>query len=696
MNRVFWAFLLLKSTLYGQYSTLEKDSDSIATQNLEEVVISATRTERQLSSLPLPVTLISKDQIRNTGRIRLDEILQEQTGIITVADESGFEGVQMQGIGSEYIMILIDGVPLIGRSSGNFDISRLTVGNIKQIEVVKGPSSSLYGSEALGGVINIITEKPKKEKISGNTSYRLGSYTQQDVNLSLKQKIKGFGYTLFANRFSSEGYDLNPNIEGQTVDPFENYTVNGQLHYDFSDKLSVFSSSRFYYQAIDSELFSDGLKYKSNDEEIDWNTHLRFNHKWNENLHTEYEFYFTNYNTSQKLVNEPTGNVLSESDFDQGLARLEIRTNYKFKNGGQLTSGAGYQYEYVDRTSFDQEVDFSSQYIYIQYDTNLIQNLNAIGGVRFDNHSEYSNQLSPKLALRYEVTDNLAAKASFGYGFKAPDFRQLYLDFTNSAVGYTVLGYNVAVEKLNELVQQGQILDVVISEDELQNPLEAENSIGYNVGLTYKSKKWNTEINFFRNDFKNLIDTRIIARKNNGQNVFSYQNFDEVFTTGLELNIQYKPINRFQINAGYQLLYTYDKQKLDMIDQGQIFAREPQTNTTIAIERSDYLGLVNRSRHNANIKFFYDIKSANTNINLRLLYRSKYGLFDTNGNGIIDDYDLPDSFVNAFVTANIAATKNFCKNFDLQIGANNLFDFTDGNIPTQPGIQLFARLNYKF
>ena len=134
----------------------------------------------------------------------------------------------------------------MGRSAGNFDLSRLTVGNIKQIEVVKGPSSSLYGSKALGGVINIITEKPKSEELNGNVSYRIGSFIQQDINLDIKQRFNKLRYGFFANRFSSEGYDLNPDVEGQTVNPFENYTVNGRIYYDFNDKLSLFTSARFY------------------------------------------------------------------------------------------------------------------------------------------------------------------------------------------------------------------------------------------------------------------------------------------------------------------------------------------------------------------------------------------------------------------------------------------------------------------
>lgn len=668
--------------------------DSTKVNELEEVIVSATRTERQLSSLPLPVTLIPKKKILQSGTIRLDEILNEQTGIITVSDESGFEGVQIQGIASDYILILIDGVPLVGRSAGNFDLSRLTVGNIKQIEVVKGPSSSLYGSEALGGVINIITEKPKSEELQGNVSYRLGSFIQQDINLDLKQGFKKLRYAIFANRFSSEGYDLNPDVEGQTVNPFQNYTVNGRVYYDFNDKLSLFTSTRFYDQVQDAGLTFNDVQFEGDSKEREWNAHARLDQKWNDRLSTAYELYYTNYTANERLADPISDDVLSDSDFDQKLLRPEIRGSYVFEKSGTLTAGVGFQYDQLDRTFFDEAVNFNSQYVYAQYDFNPIERLNVIAGARFDNHSEYSNQFSPKLAMRYKLTDAIAVKGSVGYGFKAPDFRQLYFDFTNSAVGYTVLGYNVALDKLRELQEQGQILDVVVSDDDLNNPLEAESSVGYNFGLTFKEGKWNSELNFFRNDIKNLIDTRIIARKTNGQNVFSYVNFDEIYTTGFEINTGYKITDALNVSAGYQLLYAYDKKKQQDVKDGQLFARDPATNQTVAVTQSDYFGLVNRSRHNANFKVFYDIASAKANINLRLLYRSKYAQFDTNGNGLIDKYDT--SFIDGYVTTNIAASKTFYEDFTLQIGANNLLDYTDNNIPTLPGIQGYIKLNYQF
>ena len=668
--------------------------DSTATEKLEEIVLTATRTERQLSSLPLPVTLISKKNIVQSGTIRLDQILNEQTGIITVSDESGFEGVQIQGISSDYILILVDGVPLVGRSAGNFDLSRITVGNIKQIEVVKGPASSLYGSEALGGVINIITEKPKTEKLNGNVSYRLGSFTQQDINLDVKKRFDKLRIGFFANRFSSDGYDLSPETGGQTVNPFENYTFNTRLYYDFNENLSLFTSARYYDQNQDAGFTFEDIEYQGDSKEKEWNAHARLDHKWDEKLSTSYEFYYTNYRANERLEDPIEEDVFTDSDFNQTLIRPEIRANYKLESAGTITAGVGYQLESLDRTYFDERVDFNSQYVYGQYDVNPTEKLNVIAGARFDNHSEYSNQFSPKLAARYQLSESIAIKASVGYGFKAPDFRQLYFDFTNSAVGYTVLGYNVAIDKLNELQAQGQILDVVVPLNELDDPLEAESSIGYNLGMTFKKGKWNSELNFFRNDFKNLIDTRIIARKNNGQNVFSYVNFDEIYTTGLEVNTSYKVSPAIKLSAGYQLLYAFDKTQEKAVEDGNVFVRDAQTNQTVTIDRSEYFGLINRSRHNGNFKIFYDIKKYKTNVNLRLLYRSKYAQFDTNGNGLIDSYDT--SFIDGYVTTNIAANKTFYKDFNLQVGANNLLDYTDNNIPTQPGIQGYIKLNYQF
>ena len=123
---------------------------------LSEVVVTATRQERRLGNVAVPVTLIQKHQIRQAGSLRLRDILQEQNGLQLT---NGFGvGLQMQGLNPEHTLILVDGQPLVGRTSGILDLNRIAVAGIKRIEIVKGPSSSLYGSEAMAGVINLITE----------------------------------------------------------------------------------------------------------------------------------------------------------------------------------------------------------------------------------------------------------------------------------------------------------------------------------------------------------------------------------------------------------------------------------------------------------------------------------------------------------------------------------------------------------
>src|SRR5690606_34279619 len=216
--------LFLSSMVLAQ----EMDIDSTKTQELSEVVVTATRTVRQLSSLPLPVQLVSKKEIKRVNSLRLSDILNEQTGLITVPDFGGDEGIQLQGLDSQYTLILIDGVPLIGRSAGTLDLNRITLGNIKQIEIVKGASSSLYGSEALGGVINIITENPK-QGFNGEVNSRVGSFDTYDSSVNLGYKKDRLAINAFVNSFLSGGYDLNENDALNTVEPFKNYTFNTKL-----------------------------------------------------------------------------------------------------------------------------------------------------------------------------------------------------------------------------------------------------------------------------------------------------------------------------------------------------------------------------------------------------------------------------------------------------------------------------------
>ncbi|MDX1701894.1 MAG: TonB-dependent receptor, partial [Melioribacteraceae bacterium] len=524
-----------------------EQKDTIVEQKLDEVLITATRTYRQLSSLPLPAQIISKSELKEANRIRLTNILNEQTGLITVPNFIGGEGIQMQGLDSEYTLVLVDGVPLVGRSAGTLDISRVALGNIKQIEIVKGASSSLYGSEALGGVINIITDNPTNNGLKGQFNYNYGTFNTQDANLNLDFKKEKYSIGAFINRNSSDGYNLINAVDVNTIDPYINYTFNTKLNYDLTDKTKLYISGRYFTQDQDYIPTEDEAGEININE---WNTHVKLDHNYNEKWSSYFEFYATRYKAEDYLNNIDDNSLFSASNYNELLIRPEVRITHQSGEKSSFIGGLGLDYETLTRTDFSTDPIFNSPYIYLQYDGNPNEKLNVVLGARFDKHSEYESQFSPKAAIRYELSDKLSVKGSVGYGFKAPDFRQLYFDLLGIA-GYTILGYNTVPSRIPELIASGEIEsedDIVVPLSVFEGNLKPENSIGYNFGFSYDPvSNVNVELNVLRNDIRDLIDNQLIANKINGSGVYSYYNVNNAYTQGLELNASWKPNNQLKI-----------------------------------------------------------------------------------------------------------------------------------------------------
>lgn len=676
---------------FSQFSIAQVVSDSIKSPQLQEIIVTGTRTERNVATLPLPTQIITGDNIRKSGLSRLNEIIQEQTGLITVPDFGGGEGIQMQGLDATYVMILIDGQPLFGRSAGTLDLSRISINNIDRIEIVKGASSCIYGSEALAGVVNIITKKPKiTKKLKGNLNYKLATFNTHDVTTTLEYGKKKIGVELFGNYFKTNGYNLSENDYLQTVEPYYNVTIQPKIKINFSDKINLSINSRFYLQNQDYKSEIAKQKYFGQSKINEWNNSILLNQTISDKFKLVYDLYATNYKANEFLYDQ-NNSLFDESNFNQWYYRPEIRSHYNLGKN-ILSTGIGLNFETLDRTYFANKATLNSEYVFGQFEWFVKEKWNILAGFRYDNHHQYQSQFSPKIAVNYQWNVNFSLKTSIGYGYKAPDLRQLYFDFTNSAVGYTVLGYNVAEEKLLLLQNQGQIL--FTNGFQFVNPLKPESSVNFNFGGYYKKNKWSLDYNFFHNTIKNLIDTRAIAQKTNGQNVFSYFNVDKIFTYGLELNTSYKVNSNITISSGYQYLIAKDQTILDKIKKGEVFARDPISQNSFQLKPSDYFGLYNRSNHTMNIKINYRIPSIKTVANVRVFYKSKYGIFDSNSNNILDQYDV---FVKGYFLTNIALHKDFKYPFSLQIGVNNLFDYTDkNNISNLPGKQFYTRIQYQF
>ncbi|MBT6935230.1 MAG: TonB-dependent receptor, partial [Cryomorphaceae bacterium] len=602
-------------------------------------------------------------------------------------DFGGGNGIQIQGLDSQYTLLLIDGSPIIGRQSGTLDLDRISIGNIEQVEIIKGSSSSLYGTDALGGVVNLITSKAK-DSISAEASYKISTFNTNDISVNLgKISQNGDNLNFYFNSFNSNGYDLNDDPILNTVEPYKSYT--GFLRHNFKkNKWSYFSSVRIYNENQDFRL--DENSYGKNIiNELGINTSI--NYIKNKNYKLIFENYYTNYKNDEEFrLNQ---NSIEESFFNQSLFKSELRSIYTINKKNTLTFGLGFYSELLKRNNFNrEEVSQNSFNYFVQYEGFIFENTNYVFGARYDQYDEYESEFSPRFAIRTQINDNISSKISIGKGFKTPDYRQLYFNFSNSISGYSVIGFNAAKEIISNLQSLGQISNLIISQDEFEGKLKPETSISFNLGFNIKTNKSTVfDINFFRNQISNLIDYKIIASKVNGQSIFSYYNLNKVYTQGIEFNSTSTVFNDIEISLGYQFLEAKDNDSKNQIKNGEVFARRTPSSPTFQIKPKDYFGLYNRSKHNFNLKISYAFKDY-FDIYFKSKYRSKYGLSDSNGNNLLDDFD---DFVESNLISDISISKNY-KNYILTFGVENLFDYTDReNIPNYPGRIIYSKLNIK-
>ena len=677
-------------------------ADSLAFRVLDELVVTATRSERTMGSLPMPLLTVGRSQIQALGSVRLQDVLTEQTGVVVVPQVNGLgNGIQLQGLNPDYTLVLMDGEPLIGRFTGSLELSRVAVGNIRKIEIVKGPSSSLYGSDALAGVINIITDRP--EGRGGSLSARYGTFRTLDLNADYGFKTKRLGLYAFMNRYQSDGYDLSPERFGKTVAPTLNYTANAKLTYQFTPAADLSVSVRRFDErqmfGFEVENGGGGIRTFGNGTTGDWNMNAVFTQRFATNLKGIARLYTTRYQTTTALNRESDGAPYYSDQFRQTFLRPEVNAEWFLHAKQVFTFGAGAIRESVQTSRYGDEAE-RMQYTYYafgQHEWTPSPQLTVISGGRLDFNSIYGSQFSPKLSARYEWTPRIAFKISSGVGFKAPDFRQVYFNFLNAAGGYSVLGTEVAATRLNDLETAGQIQAYLFDPATL-GKLRAERSWSVNAGSTFQvSGRLQGELNAFHNSIDNLIETQAVAITVQNQTIYSYRNLARVFTQGLEANFSYALHQRWTLSGGYQLLFARDKDVMDGIRQGEVFYRDPATLITRRLTRRDYVGLYNRSRHIGNVKLFYSHPETGWEGSLRLVYRGRYGVgalqgniqgesvpqSDLNSNGLLDRYD---SFVRGYGLINVAIGKTIRNHIRIQAGVDNVLGHKEPVfIPNLPG-----------
>jgi len=661
--------------------------------NGDSVVVTATRSERKLSNITVPVTIVNAKTIQQNGSLRLSDILREQTGLTLT---SGFgAGVQLQGLNPDYTIILINGEPLVGRTAGVLDLNRVALGNIKKIEIVKGPSSSLYGSEAMAGVINIITDA--STSIPLQTSLRYGTYNTLDANINNALASKNLFYQGFYNYYTTDGYSIRPNSNNRVTTPISRLTTSQQFKYSLSSNTNLIFNTRLTDENIKSNIAvsNGGITTYSNGNEHNTDVNLTgsLNHRFSNDLKTSFRSYLTNYVSNQDLL------TLSGAPYTDLLnhlfQRVENQTDWTVSKNFTGIFGAGAVWEGVKSSRYDSEKvrkNNTIQYGFTQWEWTPITKLILIGGVRFDQNASYASAWSPKLSMLYKVNKQHKLKLSIGQGFKAPDFRQLYLDFTNAAAGnYSVFGSAEAQKVIGQLNSLGQI-GALYSNYYLLKSLQPESSTGIHFSWDWEpNPKTFISVQAFRNDIKNLIQVQQVGSYVSGAQIFSYLNIGRAFTNGVEVETKYQLNHQWTLSGGYQFIVTGDKDQIDQIKAGTVYTRDA-SGMSSRLTLSDYVGLPNISKHKAQFKINY-ITANGFFANCRMVYRSKWAVNNTNGNEV---YDSGDTFAAGYISLHASMGKDYANGLSLQLGCDNISNYIDAvNLSNLPGRTAYVSIKYQ-
>ncbi|MEM6785562.1 MAG: TonB-dependent receptor plug domain-containing protein, partial [Bacteroidota bacterium] len=321
--------LVLSAGATQAQPTAERDADvervvRADTVRMSSVVVTATRTAKEIEDVAVPISVVSAEEIERQGAVRLGDVLAAVPGL-HLFDDHG-TGLQVQGFDPDYTLVLIDGQPVIGRTAGTLSLDRVTVQGVERIELVRGPSSSLYGSEALAGVVNIITSRPN-DGWGGTVSLRGGSYRTSDAAADAEVGFERGGVRLLVNRYASDGYDLTPDSFSPTIPAFTDWTTDLRAHVDLTDRVRLRLGVRAAIEDQESAFETDGTRFDDDARRTDWSIHPEAEIRLSDVLRLRTTLYGAQYKTETRYTNQEDGSLFYSDDFDQRLARAETQVD---------------------------------------------------------------------------------------------------------------------------------------------------------------------------------------------------------------------------------------------------------------------------------------------------------------------------------------------------------------------------------
>jgi len=518
---VFLSILILQPLTVLAVETPQTDAEKIKITNHEPpvvAVVSASKREQPLEKVTRFVTVITREEIERSGSVFVLDLLRAIPGVaVTQSGPLGRTvGIFIRGTNGNHALMMVDGVQINSPTTGQADLADLTtenitsVENIERIEILRGPQSVLYGSKALGGVINIITKAGEK-KLKASTRFEYGTHETFYESGVLEGKERGLSFSGSGSRFDTQGPGEN--------DGFQNTRATGHAKLEVTD-ISNLDVAFHYYNALvgieDGAFRPDPNAWSKSREQI-LNTvyTIALTDWWEQKL--KYSFFH-----DMLFSNDPADPGTSQLEFpfklDTDRHTGELQSNFSLGDFDVLTVGYEFEHARSNNKSFDRI--FRTHGWYTQNELTLWKNWTIVGGVRIDYNSFYHTVASPLVSSAYMFEKTQTKfKGSFGRGFRAPSLNELF--FPNFG-----------------------------------NPnLEPEDNWGWDAGFEqfFWEKKSSLTAAYFHNSIKNLIEF-----VNVGNFVFQAQNVNRATTQGVELEHKIFPWKNLTVTTVYTYLDATD------------------------------------------------------------------------------------------------------------------------------------------
>ncbi|MBN2041237.1 MAG: TonB-dependent receptor [Spirochaetes bacterium] len=585
----------IQNISYSQTIDAEEDSSAVNTVKEEDVelrtiVVTGTRTEKKLKDTPVRTEVLTGERIETSGAKNLYEIFDKglMPGVMvnTSCTNCNFSEIRMQGLEGGYSLVLFDGLPVFSALAGVYGLRQVNVANIERIEVVKGASSALYGSSALGGVINVITKEPEKDKPIISASFTKGFYdndeTAYDADATVGLREGDVAFILTGSRHHNDYVLTNDDLFTDKIEQ-DLYNFSAKTHvYLFNDKhrLTLIGRALHEYRRggytgtksrmIDTD--EDGTEdtevfYNAIDDSLDEDAEHITTDRWEWGAGYKAELpagSLFKLNWIQTFHKRDATNGARPFHSEEDAFMIDLLYSHPVMKNNTVTFGGNYKEEDLEQIiNYEKDKESKSKIIsgFLQDEWEIIPDLDLVIGARYDNVFDSSlhedSAVSPRAALKYSFLNDFVVRASYGWGFKVPTLFAEDLHLCSAAP--TV---------------------------EVPDNLESEKSVSYNAGIAYYGKRFTCDLNVFRTDIKDKINLVFVDG-------YSYDavfvNAGEAYTQGFELSATLRMLDSLNLNASYT--YTQAKFKDKQLESGDDgygdsdnLLRVPDMTATLGLE----------------------------------------------------------------------------------------------------------------